>query len=70
MDGEAGWWTEKLVISQLSNRFPRFTAIVSHIGGRDDFLPSLPFSSVILSIFVFPDCMVPLSKGLLEYLHV
>ena len=31
------------VIRQLSNRLPRFTAIVSHIGGRDDFLPSLPF---------------------------
>ena len=31
------------VIRQLSNRLPRFTAIMSHIGGRDDFLPSLPF---------------------------
>ena len=27
----------------LSNRLPRFTAVVSHIGGRDNFLPSLPF---------------------------
>ena len=55
-----------MVIRQLSNRLPGFTAIVSHIGGRDDFLPSLPFSSVILSISVFPDSMVPSSKGLLE----
>ena len=43
---------------------------MSHIGGRDDFLPSLPFSSVILSINVFLDCMVQSSKGLLEYLHL
>ena len=58
------------VIRQLSNRLPRYTAIVSHIGGRDYFLPSLPFSSVILSISVFPDYMVPSSKGMLEYLHL
>ena len=31
------------VIRQLSNRLQRFTAIVSHIGGRDEFLPSLSF---------------------------
>ena len=59
-----------MIIIQLSNRLPRFTAIVSHIGGRVDFLPSLPFSSVILSIGVFPDYMVPSSKGLLEYMHL
>ena len=43
-------------------------AIVSHIGRRDDFLPSLPFS-VILSISVFLDSVVLWSKGLLEYVH-
>ena len=58
------------VIRQLSHRLPRFTAIVSHISGRDDLLPSLPFSSAILSISVFPDSMVPSSKGLFEYLHL
>ena len=26
--------------TKISNRLPRFTAIVSHIGGRDDFLSS------------------------------
>ena len=57
-----------MVIRQLSNRLPRYSAIVSHIGGRDDFLLSLPFSSVILSISVFLYFMVPSSKGLLEYL--
>ena len=43
---------------------------MSHIGGRDDFLPSLPFSSVILSTCVFPDSMVPSLKRLLEYFHL
>ena len=33
------WW----VIRRLSNRLPRFTAVVNHIGGRDDFFLSLPF---------------------------
>ena len=41
---------------------PRFTTIVYHMGGPDDFLPSPPllllFSSVILSISLFPDSMV------------
>ena len=59
-----------MVIRQFSSRLPRFTVVVSHIGGRDDFLPSLPFSFVILSISVFPDSMVPSSKGLLEYLNL
>ena len=31
------------VIRQLSNRLPRFTDIVSHIGGCDDFHTSFPF---------------------------
>ena len=43
------------VIIQLSNCIPRFTAVVSNFGGRDYFLTSLPFLSVILSISVFPD---------------
>ena len=57
-----------MVIRQFSNRLPRFTAVVSHIGERDDFLPFLPFSSVILSISVFQDSMVPSSKELFEHL--
>ena len=28
---------------QLSNCILRFTAVVGHIGGRDDLFPSLPF---------------------------
>ena len=57
------------MVESLDRFLLRFTAIVSHISGRDDFLPALPFSSVILilSISVFPDSMVPSSKGLLEY---
>ena len=55
------------VIRQPSNRLPRFTAIVSHIDGRDNFLPSLPF---FLRQSVFPDSMVPSSKRMLEYLHL
>ena len=27
----------------LYHRLPCFTAVVSHIGGRDDLIPSLPF---------------------------
>ena len=32
------------VLRQISNRLPQFTAVGSHIGGCDDFLPSLVFS--------------------------
>ena len=58
------------VIRLLSNHLPHFTAVVRHIGGRDDLIPSLPFSSIILSIKIFPDSMIPLSKGLLESLRL
>ena len=53
------------VIRQLSTRLPRFTTI----GVRDDFLPSLPFFLPHF-VSVFPDYMVPSTKGLLEYLHL
>ena len=43
-------------------------AVVSHIGGRDDFLPFPYFSSVFLPGSVFPDSMVPSAKGMPEYL--
>ena len=46
------------------------TTVVFHIGGRDGFIPSPSFSSVILSISVFPDTIVPSSKGLLKYLFL
>ena len=56
-----GW-----LIPEPSDSFPRFSTVVFHIGGRDDFL--FFFSSVILSISVFLDHMVPSSTGLLHYL--
>ena len=53
------------MIRQLSSTFYGSCVIFN-----DHYIPSLIFSSVILSISVFPDYMVPSSKGLLEYLHL
>ena len=41
------------VVGSLDSfRLPRFTTVMSHIGGRDDFLPSLPFPpSFCLSVY-------------------